>query len=110
MRRREFIVLLSRATKHIGIDVIFVSNIVFALIVVALIAIDLVAAEYAVTSGKMMTLHVIGTSASLDHCRRRAWRPHHFAARQAGAVARICIFPNGHNASKAAYCNPMNGR
>jgi hypothetical protein len=54
MRRREFITLLTRAIKHCDIDVIFVSNIVFALVVIALIAIDLVAAEYAVTGGKMM--------------------------------------------------------
>ena len=66
MSRREFITLLSRAIKHCGIDVIFVSNVVFALIVVALIAIDLIAAEYAATGGKMMALHVIGTSASPD--------------------------------------------
>jgi hypothetical protein len=65
MQRREFSTLLSRAIKRCGIDVIFVSNIVFALIVVALIAIDLVAAEYAVTGGKM-ALYVIGTSASPD--------------------------------------------
>ena len=64
MRRREFNTLLSRAIKHGGIDVIFVSNMVFALIVVALIAIDLIAAEYAVTGGKMMAFHVIGTPAT----------------------------------------------